>query len=81
MRDVSRLVIIVAGGLFVIRGRLSRTVEMVQRMGAGLRRFYEIMDEEPEIRDATDAVELTEVHGRIDFDRQGLPHGVFADGE
>jgi len=54
---------------------------MVQRMGAGLRRFYEIMGEEPEIRDATDAVELTEVQGRIDFDRQGLSHGVLADGE
>jgi ATP-binding cassette subfamily B protein len=89
MRDVSRLVIMVAGGLFVIRGRmslgslvaflfyvgiylepierLSRTVEMVQRMGAGLRRFYEIMDEEPEIRDAADAVALAEVQGRIDF--------------
>ena len=91
MKDVSRLVIMVAGGLFVIRGRmslgtlvaflfyvgiylepierLSRTVEMVQRMGAGLQRFYEIMDEEPEIRDAADAVELTEVQGRIDFQR------------
>ena len=90
MRDVSRLVIMVAGGLFVIRGRmslgtlvaflfyvgiylepierLSRTVEMVQRMGAGLKRFYEIMDEQPEIQDAADAVELTAVQGRIDFE-------------
>jgi ATP-binding cassette subfamily B protein len=91
MRDVSRLVIIVVGGVFVIRGRmsvgtlvaflfyvgiylepierLSRTVEMVQRMGAGLRRFHEILDEEPDIRDAPDALELTEVSGRIDFER------------
>ena len=90
MRDVSRLVIIVAGGVFVLRGRmslgtlvaflfyvgiylepierLSRTVEMMQRMGAGLRRFYEILDEEPEIRNAEDALELKEVKGRIDFE-------------
>ena len=90
MRDVSRLVIIVAGGVFVLRGRmslgtlvaflfyvgiylepierLSRTVEMMQRMGAGLRRFYEILDEEPEIRNAEDALELEEVQGRIDFE-------------
>jgi len=90
MRDVSRLVIIVAGGVFVLRGRmslgtlvaflfyvgiylepierLSRTVEMMQRMGAGLRRFYEILDEEPEIRNAEDALELKEVQGRIDFE-------------
>ena len=90
MRDVSRLVIIVAGGVFVLRGRmslgtlvaflfyvgiylepierLSRTVEMMQRMGAGLRRFYEILEEEPEIRNAEDALELKEVQGRIDFE-------------
>ena len=89
MRDLSRLVIIVAGGLFVISGsmslgtlvaflfyvgiylepieRLSRTVELVQRMNAGLRRFFEIMDEEPEIRDAPGAVELQVLSGRIDF--------------
>ena len=89
MRDVSRLVIIVAGGLFVISGgmslgtlvafifyvgiylepieRLSRTVEMVQRMGAGLRRFFEIMDEQPEIRDIPEAVKLEVPTGRIDF--------------
>jgi len=48
--------------------RLSRTVEMMQRMGAGLRRFYEILDEEPQIRNAEDALELKEVQGRIDFE-------------
>jgi ATP-binding cassette subfamily B protein len=90
MRDVSRLVIIVAGGLFVISGgmslgtlvaflfyvgiylepieRLSRTVEMVQRMGAGLRRFFEIMDEQPDIREIPGAVKLSVVEGRIDFE-------------
>ncbi|MBN1838008.1 MAG: ABC transporter ATP-binding protein, partial [Spirochaetales bacterium] len=90
MRDVSRLVTIVAGAIFVIRGRmslgtlvaflfyvgiylepierLSRTVELVQRMAAGLRRFGDILDEEPEIRDAADAVDLTEVQGRIEFE-------------
>jgi ATP-binding cassette subfamily B protein len=89
MRDVSRLVIIVAGGLFVISGsmslgtlvafifyvgiylepleRLSRTVEMVQRMGAGLRRFFEIMDEKPDIHDVPGAAKLRVPFGRIDF--------------
>jgi len=47
--------------------RLSRTVEMVQRMGAGLRRFFEIMDEQPDIRDTPDAVKLVVSSGRIDF--------------
>jgi ATP-binding cassette subfamily B protein len=97
MRDISLLVIIVAGGVFVLRGRmslgtlvaflfyvniylepierLSRTVEMVQRMGAGLRRFYEILDEEPAIRDAADAQELKEVRGRIDFEGVTFSYG------
>jgi ATP-binding cassette subfamily B protein len=97
MRDVSLLVIIVAGGVFVLRGRmslgtlvaflfyvniylepierLSRTVEMVQRMGAGLRRFYEILDEEPAIRDAADAQELENVRGRIDFEGVTFSYG------
>ncbi len=91
MRDVSRLVILVAGGLFVIRGRMSlgtlvaflfyvgiylepierltRTVELVQRLGAGMKRFGEIMDEVPEIRDAPGALTIPEVRGRIDFER------------
>ena len=90
MRDVSRLVIIVAGGLFVISAdmslgtlvaflfyvgiylepieRLSRTVEMVQRMGAGLRRFFEIMDEKPDIRDMPEAGKLQVPSGRIEFE-------------
>jgi ATP-binding cassette subfamily B protein len=89
MRDLSRLVIIVAGGLFVISGsmslgtlvaflfyvgiylepieRLSRTVELVQRMNAGLRRFFEIMDEQPDIRDIPEAEKLEVPSGRIDF--------------
>ncbi|UCF97898.1 MAG: ABC transporter ATP-binding protein [Spirochaetaceae bacterium] len=90
MQDVSRLVIIVAGGLFVISGalslgtlvafifyvgiylepieRLSRTVEMVQRMGAGLKRFFEIMDEKPDIREVPGAAALKAIAGRIDFE-------------
>jgi ATP-binding cassette subfamily B protein len=90
MRDVSRLIIIVAGGWFVISGsmslgtlvaflfyvgiylepleRLSRTVEMVQRMGAGLRRFFEIMDEKPDIHDLPDAKDLRVRSGCIVFE-------------
>ena len=48
---------------------------MVQRMGAGLRRFYEILDEEPAIRDAADAQELKEAHGRIDFEGVTFSYG------
>ena len=91
LRDVSRLVILVAGGAFVVRGRMSlgtlvaflfyvgiylepierltRTVELIQRLSAGMKRFGEIMDEVPEIRDAPDAVTLAAVQGRIDFER------------
>jgi ATP-binding cassette subfamily B protein len=36
-------------------------------MGAGLRRFFEIMDEQPEIRDIPEAVKLVVPAGRIDF--------------
>ena len=49
--------------------RLSRTVEMVQRMNAGLKNFFDIMDEPEAIRDAEDALSLPPVRGRIGFDR------------
>jgi len=73
LRDLARLVIIAAGGLFALRGelsagalvafisyvglclepieRLTRTVEAIQRLAAGLRSFFEIMDAESAVRD------------------------------
>ncbi|MFW5769644.1 MAG: ABC transporter ATP-binding protein [Spirochaetota bacterium] len=47
--------------------RLARTNEMIQKMTAGLSRFFEILDIEPEIRDAPDPVRLENPAGRIEF--------------
>ncbi len=73
MKDLSRLLVIVAGGWMALSGRtsvgtvvaflafvpvymepierLSRTVELVQRMRAGLVRYFEVLDEREEIQD------------------------------
>ena len=40
---------------------------MLQRAMAGAHRVFEVLDTEPEIVDAPDAVELEDVEGRIDF--------------
>ncbi|MDP6607405.1 MAG: ABC transporter ATP-binding protein, partial [Dehalococcoidia bacterium] len=40
---------------------------MLQRAMAGAHRVFEVLDTEPEIVDADDAVELGEVEGRVDF--------------
>ena len=40
---------------------------MLQRAMAGAHRVFEVLDTEPEIVDAEDAVELTDVEGRVDF--------------
>ena len=48
--------------------RLTRTVEAMQRMTAGLRSFFEVMDQEPAIRDLPDAVPLSRPLGSIVFE-------------
>lgn len=40
----------------------------LQRAMAGGERIFEVLDTQPEITDAPDAVELTDVKGRVDFD-------------
>ena len=40
---------------------------MIQRAMAGAHRVFEVLDTEPEIVDAPDAVELRDVEGRVDF--------------
>ena len=40
---------------------------MLQRAMAGAHRVFEVLDTEPEIVDADDAVELADVEGRVDF--------------
>ncbi len=42
---------------------------------AALDRIYEIMDEEPEIRSAPNAVELTRARGRVEFDHVSFGYG------
>ena len=42
---------------------------------AALDRIYEIMDEEPEIRSALDAVDLADARGRVEFDHVGFGYG------
>jgi ATP-binding cassette subfamily B protein len=41
---------------------------MLQRAMAGGQRIFEVLDTEPRIKDKPDALELTEVQGRVDFD-------------
>lgn len=41
---------------------------MLQRAMAGGQRIFEVLETVPRIRDRDDAVELTEVEGRVDFD-------------
>ena len=48
--------------------RLTRTVEATQRMAAGLKNFFEIMDEEPAIQDRPGALPLKRPKGDIVFD-------------
>jgi ATP-binding cassette, subfamily B, bacterial len=49
--------------------RLTRTVEIIQRLRAGMRSFFTIMDEEPKIQERPDAKALPpEVQGRVGFE-------------
>jgi len=47
--------------------RLTNFTQQFERGMSGFRRFTEIMDETPEIRDSPEARELTNVQGRIEF--------------
>ena len=84
------IVVVVAGALFMIGGKLTapdymayllyvstlltsirRIVEFMeqfQRGMTGIERFIEIMDDEPDVVDAPDATELTDVQGDVTFD-------------
>ena len=41
---------------------------MLQRAMAGGQRIFEVLETVPRIRDRDDAIELTDVEGRVDFD-------------
>ena len=84
------IVVVVAGALFMIAGKLTapdymayllyvstlltsirRIVEFMeqfQRGMTGIERFIEIMDDQPDVVDAPDAIELTDVRGDVTFD-------------
>ena len=47
---------------------LVELVEMMQKGLSGFRRFLDVMETEPEIQDAPDAVELKDVKGRVCYD-------------
>lgn len=49
-------------------GNLARINDTIQRSLAAAERIFEIIDEEPQIRDAQDAVEMPRVIGRVEFD-------------
>lgn len=47
---------------------LARVTEDLQQAIAGAERVFEVLDTEPDIQDAKDAVTLTKVKGKIDFE-------------
>lgn len=47
---------------------LVELIEMMQKGLAGFRRFLEVMDTAPEIKDPLDARELTDVKGRVSYE-------------
>ena len=59
--------------------KLVMFMEQYTQGSAGFSRFLEIMRTEPEIRDADDAVELTDVRGEITYDHVSFHYGDGAD--
>ncbi len=53
---------------------LLRFVEMYQQGAAGIRRFFEILDTEPDIKDKENALDLKKVNGKIEFENVGFSY-------
>lgn len=49
-------------------GSLARINDNIQRSLAAAERIFEIIDEEPRIKDADDAVEMPRIQGKVEFD-------------
>jgi ATP-binding cassette, subfamily B, bacterial len=47
--------------------RFSNFTRLYQEGMTGFERFMEVLEVEPDIRDADDAIELTDVHGQVEF--------------
>lgn len=50
-------------------GGLIRVYDIFNRALAALARLFQILDEKPEVEDAPDAIELTQVEGAVDFEK------------
>lgn len=64
--DLFAYVLYVSTLLMTVR-RIVEFTEQFQRGMTGIDRFFEIMDEKPDITDKEDAIELSEVSGNISF--------------
>jgi len=53
---------------------LLRFVEMYQQGAAGIRRFFEILDTEPEVKDRERAIDLDNVNGQVEFKDVGFSY-------
>ena len=49
--------------------------DTIQRSLAAAERIFEIVDEEPTIQDAPDAVEMPRIHGNVEFDHVDFSYG------
>lgn len=58
---------------------LGMLVMLGQRAAASAQRIYEILDEEPSVRAAPDAIDLPEVRGEVRFDHVNFHYGADAD--
>lgn len=54
---------------------LAQINDTIQRSLAAAERIFEILDEEPQIKDAPDAIELPRVQGRVEFDHVDFSYG------
>jgi ATP-binding cassette subfamily B protein len=56
--------------------QLAGVLTIGQQAQVGIERIFQLIDREPAIRDADNAVELTDVEGRVDFDDVTFSYGT-----
>ncbi|NLN79038.1 MAG: hypothetical protein GX141_08985 [Armatimonadetes bacterium] len=63
-------------GMFYEPVRSLATInDTIQRSLAAAERIFEVVDEQPQIQDADDAVDLPRIHGRVELDRFNFSYG------
>lgn len=63
-------------GMFYEPVRSLATInDTIQRSLAAAERIFEVVDEQPQIQDADDAVDLPRIHGRVEFDHVNFSYG------